>query len=123
MSASAIVKNLIRVAGSRFTIQDVTLQRAGWHLIQIAGETNADSPAIRNVIFRNAWEQMLKVSYDSANTSIGSDNGLVENAYPAYSVRHTEHHISECETTTWDERSPRRCGMRTSCGPPRVSRT
>lgn len=80
MSASASVKNLIRAAESNFTIADVTLQRSGWHLIQIVGENNADFPVIRNVVFRNAWEQMLKVTYNDANVAVGSDNGLVENS-------------------------------------------
>jgi hypothetical protein len=78
MSASAVVKNVIRAAAANFTIESVTLQKSGWHLIQIVGENNADFPVIRNVIFRNAWEQMLKVTYNDANTSVGSDNGLVE---------------------------------------------
>ena len=65
MNAAAIVKNLIRVAANNFTIQNLTLQRSGWHLIQIAAETNTDSPVVRNVIFRDAYEQMLRATTDN----------------------------------------------------------
>ena len=86
MSATAAVGNLIRVAASNFTIQNLTLQRSGWHLIQIAGETNADSPVVRNVIFRDAYEQMLKVSNDPANPNVTGDNGIVENSLFEYTA-------------------------------------
>jgi hypothetical protein len=86
MSSSAKVGNLIRVAASNFQIRDITLQKSGWHLIQIAGETNADSPIFRNCVFRDSYEQMLKGSVDLANTSIASDNGVVENCLFEYTA-------------------------------------
>ncbi|MEI2782848.1 MAG: hypothetical protein V9H25_16990 [Candidatus Competibacter sp.] len=76
MSGSAKVGNVIRVAASNFQLSDVTLQKSKWHLIQIAGETNADAPVIKNCILRDAYEQMLKVTVDTANPSVTSDNGL-----------------------------------------------
>jgi hypothetical protein len=87
MSNSARVGNVIRVAASNFKLDGVTLQRSRWHLIQIAGETNADNPVIRNCIFRDAYEQMLKVTVDNpSNPSVTSDNGLVENCLFEYSA-------------------------------------
>lgn len=86
MSASAVVGNVIRVAGSNFQISNVTLQRCGWHTIQIAGESNADFPIIRNCVLRDAFEQIVKVSQDPANPSITSDNGLVENCLFEYTA-------------------------------------
>jgi hypothetical protein len=86
MSASASVGNLITVAAKGFTLDAVTLQRSGNHLIQIRGETNADSPVVRNCILRDAYEQMLKVSVNTSNTSVSSDNGIVENCLFEYTA-------------------------------------
>jgi hypothetical protein len=79
MSSSAKVGNVIRVAASNFQLSDVTLQKSKWHLIQIVGETNSDAPVIKNCIMRDAYQQMLKVTVDTATSSVTSDNGLVEN--------------------------------------------
>ena len=84
MSGSARVKNLIRVTGENFEISDLTLQKSGWHLLQIAGENNADNPVIRNIIFRDAYEQMFKVSIDQADYSVTSDNGVIEDSLFEY---------------------------------------
>lgn len=86
MSAGASVGNLLRVAASTFLLSNVTLQKSGWHLIQIAGETNADSPTIRNTVFRDAYQQMLKVSVDTTNPNVTSNNGLVENSLFEYTA-------------------------------------
>jgi hypothetical protein len=86
MSSSAKVGNVIRVAASNFQLSDVTLQKSKWHLIQIAGETDADAPVIKNCILRDAYEQMLKVTVDTANPSITSDNGRVENCIFEYTA-------------------------------------
>lgn len=86
MSSSAKVGNVIRVAASNFQLSDVTLQKSKWHLIQIAGEANADSPVIKNCILRDAYEQIVKVSQDTANLNVTSDNGLVENCIFEYSA-------------------------------------
>lgn len=86
MSSTARVKNLIRAAASGFQFRDATLQRSGWHLIQIVGEANADSPILRNCIFRDAYQQMVKVSNDRATPGVTSDNGLVENCIFEYSA-------------------------------------
>ena len=86
MSASARVGNLIRVAASGFELRGITLQRSGWHLIQIVGEANADNAVIRNCVMRDAYQQMLKVTVDSAKPSVGADNGLVENCVFEYTA-------------------------------------
>jgi hypothetical protein len=84
MSSSAKVGNIFRVAGSNFEIRDLTIQKCGWHAIQIAGEENADNPKIINCILRDTYEQILTVSFDN-NLSVASDNGLVENCLFEYS--------------------------------------
>jgi hypothetical protein len=86
MAENAQVGNIIRVAASNFKLDGVTLQKAGWHTIQIAGETNADSPVITNCILRDAYEQLLKVSQDPNNPNVVSDNGRVENCLFEYSA-------------------------------------
>lgn len=86
MTASARVKNLIRVGASDFILNSVTLQKSGWHLLQIAGELNADRVRITNVVFRDAYEQMLKVSIDQSNYSLTSDNGVIEDSLFEYTA-------------------------------------
>lgn len=86
MSSSAQVGTLIRVTASNFQLTDITLQKSRYHLIQIAGESNADAPVIRNCILRDAFEQMIKVSVNLTNTSISSDNGLIENCLFEYTA-------------------------------------
>ena len=66
------------VAASGFTLENVTVRRVANHGIQVHGELDADGPVIRNVRIQDTFEQMLKVSYDADNPSVGSDNGLVE---------------------------------------------
>jgi hypothetical protein len=57
----------------------MTLCRVGDHAIQVHGETpyDADGPTIRNCIFQDTGQQMVKVSYRDGEPS-GSDGGLVE---------------------------------------------
>jgi len=87
MSENATVKNVIRAAGANFKIQDVTLRRSGWHLIQVVGEAGANSPVIRNVVFRDAYQQMLKVTTDSTTAPTKfTSNGLVENSLFEYTA-------------------------------------
>lgn len=86
MSSTAKVKNLLRVSGSNFELRDLTLQRCGWHLIQIVGEENADYPVIKNCILRDAYEQILKGSVDQNNIGLASDSGLIENCLFEYSA-------------------------------------
>ncbi len=86
MSANAVLKILVRAGASGFQVSNLTLQRSGSHLLQVVGEQNADNAVVHNVVFRDAYEQMLKVSIDPSNYSITGDNGLVEDSlfeYPA----------------------------------------
>jgi hypothetical protein len=86
MSDSASVGNVITVAADNFRLEHVTLQKSRNHLIQIRGETDADSPIIRNCILRDANEQIVKVSVNVNNTSVSSDNGLLENCLFEYTA-------------------------------------
>ena len=74
------IGNLFRVTGKHFTIDGVTLQNAKNHLIQIAGESDADFPVIRNSILQDGFQQLMKVSYDNdSKPELTSDFGLIEN--------------------------------------------
>ena len=86
MSASASVGTLVRVAASGFQLRYVTLQKSKYHLVQITGENNADSPSLRDCILRDAYEQMVKVSINPSDKSVTSDNGLVENCLFEYTA-------------------------------------
>jgi hypothetical protein len=78
MHPGARVGNLIRVAAADFELRGVTLERAGNHVLQIAGESNAARPVIRDCVFRDAWEQLLKVSRDPAASGVYCDDGRLE---------------------------------------------
>jgi hypothetical protein len=84
MKASKDVDNLIRVSGSNFVIDGLTLEQAGNHLIQIAGENGANNPIIRNSILQNGYEQLLKVTYNKNQSDHFSNGGLVENCLFRY---------------------------------------
>lgn len=86
MSYSADVGNLIRVSDDDFRVQDLTLQRCGNHLVQVAGEEGADGAVMSNVIFRDANEQMVKGSAVIGGPVEGSDDGLVENCLFEYTA-------------------------------------
>ena len=80
------VSHVFGVAGSNFTLQNVTLRKVANHAIQIHGEMNVNSPIIRNVHIQDTYEQMIKVSYDASQPNNGSQNGLVENCLFEYTA-------------------------------------
>jgi hypothetical protein len=86
MSATARVGTLVRVAAARFGLRHVTLQRSRNHLIQIVGEDDADDARISECVLRDAYEQMIKVSMDPADTSATGDRGTVENCSFEYTA-------------------------------------
>jgi Right handed beta helix region len=86
MSATASIGNVIRADASNFTLHDVTVQRSGWHAIQVVGEDSAQSPVIRDCILRDTYEQLLKVSQDPTKPNVDSNNGLVENCIFEYTA-------------------------------------
>jgi Right handed beta helix region len=86
MSATAAVGTVIRADASNFTLHDVTVQRSGYHLVQVVGEDSAQSPVIRDCILRDSYEQMIKVSQNPAKPTVTSNNGLIENCVFEYSA-------------------------------------
>ena len=86
MSASATVKEIFRVDADYFTVQDLTLQRVGWHAIQVVGENDADFTTIRNCVLRDAYEQIVKISQSTGSPNVTGDGGLIENSLFEYSA-------------------------------------
>lgn len=86
MSGNAKVGSLVRVAAPRFELSDITLQRSRNHLIQVAGESDADEVRIRNCILRDSFEQMIKVSMDFDAPATTGDRGVVENCVFEYTA-------------------------------------
>lgn len=86
MSETARVGTLVRVAAPRFELRHLTLQRSRNHLIQIVGEDDADDARITECVLRDAYEQMIKVSMDPADTSVTADRGTVENCAFEYTA-------------------------------------
>ena len=86
MEDGAGVSHGFLVAGKNFTLENLTIRNVRNHGVQIQGELDADNSVVRNVVFQNTGEQMLKVSYDAARPSAGSDGGLVENCLFEYTA-------------------------------------
>ena len=73
---------LFNVAGSNFTIENVSIGSVGNHAVQL--QLNIDNCVFRNVRFFNTGEQMLKVASDGVADA--SDNGLVEDCLFEYTA-------------------------------------
>ncbi len=86
MSDAAVVKSIFRVAADYFTVRNITMQKVGWHIIQVAGELDADNTVISNCVFRDGYEQLLKISWESTTPTISGDNGLLENCLFEYTA-------------------------------------
>jgi hypothetical protein len=78
------VSHVFNVAGSNFTVSDVTLGEVGNHAIQT--QPSAQAPVIRNVHFINTYEQMVKIAWDANNPDAHTDNGILENCLFEYTA-------------------------------------
>ena len=79
------VSHIFNVAGSDFTVSDLTIGWVANHAIQIHGNENAHRPLVQNLHIVDTYEQMIKVSYNSASDNC-SENGIVENCLFEYSA-------------------------------------
>ncbi len=79
------VFNLIRVSGKYFMLSGLTAEGSPNHIIQIAGESDADFITIQNCRLQNAREQIVKVS-SNAQQNISSDLGRIEDCVFAYTA-------------------------------------
>lgn len=77
------VTHIFNIAGSNFTVQDMTLRGVANHAIQV--QPGVDGVEIQNVHILDTGEQMVKVSYDPDNPALSSDNGIMESCFLEYS--------------------------------------
>lgn len=59
-------------------IWDLSIGEVKNHAIQVHGEKDSDNLLVHNVEIYNTWEQMLKWSFDTKDTSKWSDNWVIE---------------------------------------------
>jgi len=78
------VTHIFNVAGSNFTVRDMTLQKVSNHAIQL--QVDVDSVTIQNLHILDTYEQMVKIAYDPGDISASSDNGRLENCLLEYSA-------------------------------------
>jgi hypothetical protein len=76
MERTGGVGGIFRVNADYFTLDGVTLTDVPNHLVQVAGEINASYPRFRNVIFQDAYEQLLKVSYNFKNQEAQNNKSI-----------------------------------------------
>jgi len=79
------VSHIFNVAGSDFTVRDMTIGWVSNHAIQIHGNENAHRPLIQSLHIVDTFEQMIKVSYNSSSSNC-SEDGIVENCLLEYSA-------------------------------------
>lgn len=77
--------SLIKVNASHFSFIGLTAEKAPNHIIQVAGENNADYPHFSRCILQDSYEQLLKVSHRPGHPE-ASDFGVVEDCTFAYSA-------------------------------------
>lgn len=78
------VTHIFNVAGSQFTVKNMTLRNVSNHAIQL--QINVDDVVIENLHILDTYEQMVKVVYDPSDLSLTSDNGIVRNCLLEYSA-------------------------------------
>lgn len=78
------IGNIFRVTGDYFYLDGITLADVRNHLIQIAGESNASYPYVNNCILQDAYEQLIKVSYNKNSPENISVGGIIENSVFQY---------------------------------------
>lgn len=70
--------HIFSIAGDNISIGDLSLGEVANHAIQVHGELDADGTILHNLHITNAYEQLVKVSYDPGNMGTRSDGGLLE---------------------------------------------
>ncbi|NIM15320.1 MAG: hypothetical protein GTO45_25365 [Candidatus Aminicenantes bacterium] len=79
------VSHIFNVAGSNFTVRNMTIGWVANHAIQIWGDNNSSNILISNLRIVDTYEQMVKISYDSSSSN-SSENGIMENCLLEYSA-------------------------------------
>ncbi|MFC1850823.1 right-handed parallel beta-helix repeat-containing protein [candidate division CSSED10-310 bacterium] len=77
------VTHIFNVAGSFFTVRDVTLRAVSQHAIQL--QIDVDDVLMHNLHILDTGEQMVKVAYEQGNPN-SSDDGVLEHCLLEYSA-------------------------------------
>lgn len=86
MKATKGVDNLIYMTGNNILLENFLMQQAGNHLVQIASEFGGDNASFRNLVFQDAYEQLLKVSFNKTKRNNDAKYGLVESCLFRYTA-------------------------------------
>lgn len=86
MKATKGVDNLIYMTGNNILLENFLMQQAGNHLVQIASEFGGDNAKFRNLVFQDAYEQLLKVSFNKTKRNNDAKYGLVESCLFRYTA-------------------------------------
>ncbi len=81
------VSHCFQITGDDITLENLTLRKVGSHAVQVHGEGphDADGTILRNCIFQDTGQQMVKVSYVEGD-GFSADDGLVENCLFEYTA-------------------------------------
>lgn len=85
MKQTSAVFSLFRINASHFSFIGITAEQAPNHIIQVAGENNADYVYLSRCILKDSFEQLLKVSHKPGYPE-AADFGVVEHCTFAYSA-------------------------------------
>jgi hypothetical protein len=77
---------IFSVEAANFTLQGVTCQEVGYHCVIIKGENNANDITLRNCVFRDSFEMLVKGTADYVNLSNYTYRGLIENCVFEYTA-------------------------------------
>lgn len=86
MSAHARIGNVLRVSAADFALRGVTVERCRHHAVQIAGEAGAHRPRLVDCVFRDTFEQLVKVSGAWPRQSVPCEGGLIDQCLFEYTA-------------------------------------
>ncbi len=78
------VTHIFNVAGTDFTVRDMTLRLVANHAVQL--QPSATGARLYNLVIEDTGEQMIKGSWDSNNPEVAADNGQVEGCLFRYTA-------------------------------------
>ena len=78
------VTHVFNVAGSFFSLRDMSLSGVSQHLLQL--QPSADFCKVENVKFSDAGEQLFKAAWNKEAPEVSPDNGHVENCLFEYTA-------------------------------------
>jgi len=78
------VSHIFNVAGTDFTVRDMTLRLVANHAVQL--QPSATGATIQNLVIQDTGEQMIKGSWDSNDPDTAADNGRVEGCLFQYTA-------------------------------------